>query len=120
MGMVDLILKMLVDGEKSTSEKALGFLESICNWKVGREKPCENALIMPILVKKILRVSELATKFTVSTLLKLCKEVDDESHVIEALQFGAFQKLLVVLQVGCGEMTITKITELLKLMNLDT
>ncbi|CAI9110280.1 OLC1v1010274C1 [Oldenlandia corymbosa var. corymbosa] len=118
LGMVDLILEMLVEGEKSTSEKALGVLESICNWKVGREKACENALTMPILVKKILRVSELATEFAVSTLWKLCKEVDDESPVIEALQVGAFQKLLVVLQVGCGEMTKEKITELLKLMNL--
>ncbi|XP_027078041.1 U-box domain-containing protein 21 [Coffea eugenioides] len=118
MGLVSLVVEMLVDGEKSTSEKALGVLEAICNWEEGREKACSNALTMPLLVKKILRVSEMGTEFAVSTLSKLCKEVEDENPVIEALEVGAFQKLLVVLQVGCGENTKEKITELLKLMNL--
>ncbi|KAL3525041.1 hypothetical protein ACH5RR_013413 [Cinchona calisaya] len=116
-GLVSLVLEMLVDGEKSTSEKALGVLESLCNWEEGREMACKNALTMPLLVKKILRVSEMATEFAVSTLWKLCKNVEDESPVIEALGAGVFQKLLVVLQVGCGEKTKEKITELLKLMN---
>lgn len=118
MGLVSLVLEMLVDGEKRTSEKALGVLEAICSWEEGREKACNNALTMPLLVKKILRVSEMGTEFAVSTLWKLCKEAEDEDPVIEALEVGAFQKLLVVLQVGCGEKTKEKITELLKLMNL--
>lgn len=37
--------------------------------------------------------------------------------LIEALQVGAFQKLLLVLQVGCSDETKDKATELLKLMN---
>ncbi|KAL3527431.1 hypothetical protein ACH5RR_012087 [Cinchona calisaya] len=118
LGLVSLVLEMLVDGEKSTSEKALGVLESICNWEEGREKASKNALTMPLLVKKILRVSEMANEFAVSILWKLCKEIEDETAVIEALEVGAFQKLLVVLQVGCGGKTKEKITELLKLMNL--
>ena len=37
--------------------------------------------------------------------------------LIEALQVGAFQKLLLVLQVGCSDENKDKATELLKLMN---
>lgn len=61
----------------------------------------------------------MATECSTSILWKLCKSGNNENNsVIEALELGVFQKLLVVLQVGCGEKTKEKATELLKLMNL--
>ncbi|KAL0005789.1 hypothetical protein SO802_013350 [Lithocarpus litseifolius] len=82
----------------------------------------KNALTMPLLVKKMLRISEMATEFAVCTLWKLCKnakrdEDDDDSVLVEALQAGAFQKLLVLLQVGSDETVKEKAAELLKLLN---
>lgn len=122
MGLVSLLLDILVDGEKGVCERALGVLDGICDCKEGREKAYENALTTPLLVKKILRISEMATEFLVSVLLKLCKNengADDKGSVlVEALQFGAFQKILVLLQVGCNERMKEKVTELLKLFNL--
>lgn len=128
-GLVSLLIEMIVDAEKNVSEKALGVLDVITNWEEGKEKVHGNALAMPLMVKKILRVSDLATEFSISILWKLCKggggELDQDHHehdqsrvIIEAMQVGAFQKLLVILQVGCGEKTKEKTTELLKLMNL--
>ncbi|KAJ6290785.1 hypothetical protein OIU78_026516 [Salix suchowensis] len=122
MGLVSVIIEILVDGDKSICEKALGVLDHICDCREGREKAYENALIVAVLIKKILRLSDLASELSVSILWKLFKNSKDRSEdggvVVEALQTGAFQKLLVLLQVGCGESTKEKLKELLKLLNL--
>lgn len=120
LGLVPLLLEVLVGAEKGLCEKALGVLDLICNSKEGRELACNNALTMPVLVKKILRVSNLATEFSVSILWKFCKnEVKEDGGVlVEALRVGAFQKLLLLLQLGCVENTKEKVSEMLKLLNL--
>ncbi|CBI26797.3 unnamed protein product, partial [Vitis vinifera] len=117
---LELLLELLVDSEKSVCEKALGVLDGICGCEEGREKAYGHALTMPVLVKKLLRVSDLATEFSVSILWKLSKNEkrEDGSVLVEALQVGAFQKLLLLLQVGCSDRTKEKATELLKLLNI--
>ncbi|KAG5247271.1 U-box domain-containing protein [Salix suchowensis] len=126
MGLVSLIIEILVDGDKSICEKALGVLSHICDCKEGREKVYENALIVTVLITKIVSVSNLASELSVSILWKLFKnhkersgDGDDDAGgvVVEALQMGAIQKLLVLLQVGCGHSTKEKLKELLKLLN---
>ncbi|OMO91125.1 hypothetical protein CCACVL1_07211 [Corchorus capsularis] len=119
MGLVSLLLETIVQSEKSLCEKALGVIDKLCDSKQGRQVAYDNALAMPILVKKILRVSELATDYSVSTIWKLSKVENkyEERVLIEALQVGAFQKLLLLIQLGCGDETKEKATELLKLLN---
>ncbi|XP_073286285.1 U-box domain-containing protein 20-like [Primulina huaijiensis] len=120
MGLVQNLLEILVDSERSICEKALGVLDGICSHSEGRNKVCENVLTVPLLVKKLLRVSDLATDFSVSILWKLGKDGENGEGIValEALQVGAFQKLLLLLQVGCNETTKEKVTELLKILNL--
>ncbi|KAJ4973188.1 hypothetical protein NE237_006362 [Protea cynaroides] len=120
MGLVELLLEMLVDSEKSMCEKALGVLDGILFSQEAREKAYDYALTIPVIAKKILRVSDMATEFSVSIIWKLCKNEkrDDGGVLVEALQVGIFQKLLLLLQVGCGVRTKEKVTELLKLLNL--
>ena len=120
MGLVSLLLEILVGTERSMCEKALGVLEGVCGSDKGREKAYSHGLTMPVLVKKLLRVSDLATEFSVSILWKLSKNEkrEDGGVVVEALGVGAFQKLLLLLQVGCAERTKEKATKLLKLLNL--
>lgn len=120
MGLVKILLEMLVDCEKSICEKALGVLDEICSYDEGREKAYGNALTVPVLLKKLLRISDLATQFSVSILWKLCKNDKSEGGdvLVEALQLGAFQKLLLLLQIGSADRTKEKTTELLKLMNV--
>ncbi|XWS30630.1 hypothetical protein CRYUN_Cryun23aG0002100 [Craigia yunnanensis] len=117
-GLVSVILEIIVEAEKSICEKALSVLDAICNTEQGKKEAYKNALIMPLLLKKILRVSDSATELSLSVFWKLCKErmKDEEGVIIEAIQVGAIQKLLVILQVGCGESTKGKVTELLKLL----
>lgn len=121
MGLVSLLLETILDSEKGISERALGVLDSLCDCKEGREKAYAHALSIPVLVKKILRVSEMATEYSISAVWKLCKNASrqEERVLVEALQAGAFQKLLLVLQVRCADEyhTKEKATELLKLLN---
>lgn len=121
MGLVPSLLEILVDSQRSICEAALGVLDRICSWEQGRGKAYNHALTMPVLVKKILRVSISATDFSVSILWNLCKNEPKEEGggdvVVQALQVGAFQKLLLLIQLGCSEMTKDKATELLKLLN---
>ncbi|GFY90739.1 ARM repeat superfamily protein [Actinidia rufa] len=118
LGLVSMVLEILVGSERGMTEKALSVLDTICNWEQGIVKVRAHALTMPVLVKKILRVSILATDLSVSAILKLCKSQEGGGdQQVEALQLGGFHKLLMVLQVGCGEKTKEKATELLKLLN---
>ncbi|KDP37425.1 hypothetical protein JCGZ_07952 [Jatropha curcas] len=117
MGLVSLLIEIIIDSERSTCEKALGVFDKLCDWKQGREEAYGNALTWPVLVKKILRVSQLATEYSVSSIWKLHKCGRQERVLVECLQVGAFQKLVLLLQVGCSDDTKEKATELLKVMN---
>lgn len=116
LGLVSILLEILVDAEKGVCEKALGVLNCLCDSKNGVQIAKSNALTLPLVIKKLLRVSELSSSFVVSIVYKICDKAE-ESILIEAIQLGMFQKLLVLLQVGCAESTKEKATELLKLLN---
>eukprot|EP01018_Ginkgo_biloba_P037094 Gb_16228 [translate_table: standard] len=66
---------------------------------------------------KILRVSETATEFAVSVLWTICHNYCRESVLLEALQVGAFDKLIVLVQLGCTGKTRERATDLLKLLS---
>lgn len=117
LGLVSFLLETIVDGEKRICEKALGVLDCLCDFKKGNEVIKMNALTLPLVIKKLLRVSPLASSFVVGIVRKIVCEKKEEGVLIEAIQLGAFQKLLVMLQVGCEEKTKEDTTELLKLLN---
>ncbi|XP_013584981.1 PREDICTED: U-box domain-containing protein 21 [Brassica oleracea var. oleracea] len=117
LGLVALIAEMIVNNaEKSVCERCLVVLNVVCDNEQSREDVLRNALIVPLVVKKILRVSDLATQCSVSILWKLWRK-NREDVLLEALQVGAFEKLLVVLQVGCEEKTKERASELLRNLN---
>ncbi|KAG0465691.1 hypothetical protein HPP92_019855 [Vanilla planifolia] len=125
MGLVSVLVEIMVDAEKSICEKAMAVLERILESEAGRERAAAHALAVPVLVKKMFRVSDLVTEMAVSAIWKLCRSDRDgggekrrgEECAVEALRVGAFQKLLMLLQVGCSENTKEKASELLKLLN---
>lgn len=120
LGLVEVITEMMVNNaEQSVCERSLVVLNAICDNEQGKEDVLRNALIVPLLVKKVLRVSDLATQCSVSILWKLWKNngKSDDCLLVEALQVGAFEKLLVLLQVGCEDKTKEKASELLRNLN---
>ncbi|CAL9179699.1 unnamed protein product [Musa hybrid cultivar] len=122
LGLVPVLIEVLVGPEKSMCEKALAVLDVLLGCGSGREKAYGHALTMPVLAKKMFRVSDMATELVVSALWKLCRDAEEGGEgrrrcLQDALQAGAFQKLLLLLQVGCGEATKERATNLLKLLN---
>ncbi|EER92576.1 hypothetical protein BDA96_01G469600 [Sorghum bicolor] len=124
-GLVPVLIEALVDADKSMSEKALAVLDAVLASEEGRASARAHALAVPMLVKKMFRVSDLATQLAVSAMWRLGKAHSDGEEeenavtrcLVEALRVGAFQKLLLLLQVGCRDATKEKATELLKLLN---
>ncbi|GJN08513.1 hypothetical protein PR202_ga26444 [Eleusine coracana subsp. coracana] len=121
-GLVPVLVESLVDADKSASEKALAVLDAVLASGEGRAAARAHALAVPVLVKKMFRVSDMGTELVVSALWRLGRvDEDDEEAVtrclVEALRVGAFQKLLLLLQVGCRDATKEKATELLKMLN---
>jgi hypothetical protein len=123
-GLVPVLVEALVEADKSMSEKALAVLNAVLASEEGRENARAHALAVPVLVKKMFRVSDLATELAVSAMWRLGRapsngEEDDEVTrcLVDALRVGAFQKLLLLLQVGCRDATKEKATELLKMLN---
>ena len=118
---VHVVAELLVDADKGTSEKALAALDGVLCAGAGLESARAHALVVPVLVKKMFRVSDMATEFAVSALWRLCRGGADAGAAAgcraEALRVGAFQKLLLLLQVGCGGLTKDRASELLKLLN---
>ncbi|KAH0454045.1 hypothetical protein IEQ34_018369 [Dendrobium chrysotoxum] len=117
LGLIHSTLEILVDSDKNMTEKALVILDVLCNCKLGREKACKHALTIPVLAKKMFQVSDMATEFAVSILWKVCKNCKESNCLVECLQVGVFQKMLLLLQVGCSELTKEKASEMLKLMS---
>ncbi|XP_051117858.1 U-box domain-containing protein 21-like [Andrographis paniculata] len=122
-GLVAALLEILAESSgRSVCEKALGVLDGLCMHGEGRLKAYENALTVAVLVKKLLRVSEVATELAISILVKLGRHDEDGETcvnvMIEALEVGAFQKLLLLLQLGTSDVTREKLSELLRLLNL--
>ncbi|XP_066343287.1 U-box domain-containing protein 21-like [Miscanthus floridulus] len=125
-GIVTVLVELLVDADKSTAEKALAALDAaLAASRDGRARARADALAMPVLVKKMFWVSDAATALVVSALLRICKKCPDDDAaaeaarrhaIVEALQLGALQKVLFLLQAGCRQETKENATELLRLM----
>ncbi|XP_047087604.1 U-box domain-containing protein 21-like [Lolium rigidum] len=121
-GIVPLLIEALVDADKSVAEKALALLDAVLASVEGRASARGHALTVPLLVKKMFRVSDLATELIVSAMWRLGKSAGGDDGavtrcLVEALRAGAFQKLLLLLQVGCRDATKEKTTELLRMIN---
>ncbi|KAL5200213.1 hypothetical protein ABZP36_021416 [Zizania latifolia] len=119
LGAVPAVVELLVDADKGTTEKALAVLDAVLCTDAGVESARAHALVVPVLVKKMFRVSDMATDFAVSALWRLCRASGAGAGACraEALRVGAFQKLLLLLQVGCSGVTKERASELLKILN---
>ncbi|XP_074586130.1 U-box domain-containing protein 20-like [Curcuma longa] len=118
LGLVGSLVETLVDADRGACEKALGVLDELVGLAQGREAARGHALAVPALVKKMFRVSEAATEMAVSAMWKLCSGEEEVGRCAEELlQAGVFQKLLLLLQIGCSEEAKEKATDLLRALN---
>eukprot|EP01018_Ginkgo_biloba_P032343 Gb_17118 [translate_table: standard] len=113
-GAVVTLIEILPEAERNVAEKALSLLEILCQSAEGRASVCENPLGIPVLVKKIARVSELATEAATGALWHICKNCRTPSVLQDLDEAGASPKLFLLLQIGCSSNTRQRAKEILR------
>ncbi|KAL3696293.1 hypothetical protein R1sor_010369 [Riccia sorocarpa] len=115
-GVVPALVEFLPEAEtRGMLERALKILELLSSCAEGREAISDHALVIPMLVKLILRASETSTEHAVVILWMVCEYSVNAATVRDAaVQAGAFTRLLLLLQTECSKRTKQKAVELLK------
>lgn len=113
-GAIVTLIEILSETDRNTAEKALALLEILCQSAEGRASVCGHPLGIPILVKNIARVSEIATEAATGALWQICKNCRTSSVLHDLDEAGAYAKLFLLLQIGCSSSTRRKAKEILR------
>ncbi|GLJ55803.1 hypothetical protein SUGI_1198170 [Cryptomeria japonica] len=117
-GAVSILIETLPEQTsetKSTCEWMLCLLDVLCRCAEGRVAMVDHAMGIPVISKKIFRVSQSATEKAVRILWSLCQFCPSERILKEMLHVDAVTKLCMLLQVDCTPKTKCKAMEMLKL-----
>ncbi|GLJ55807.1 hypothetical protein SUGI_1198220 [Cryptomeria japonica] len=117
-GAVSILIESLAEQtleRKSTCERMLCLLDLLCRCAEGRVAMVDHAMGIPMVSKKIFRVSQMVNEKAVRILWSLCQFSPSERVLNEILHAGAVTKLLMLLQVDCTPKTKCKAREILKL-----
>ncbi|CBI32390.3 unnamed protein product, partial [Vitis vinifera] len=113
-GAVTALIDRLADFEKCDVERALATVELLCRVPAGCAAFAAHALTVPLLVRKILKVSDRATEYAAGALLSLCSAAEQSQR--EAVSAGVVTQLLLLVQSDCTERAKRKAQLLLKLL----
>lgn len=114
-GAVFSLIELLPEANKTKCEKMLDLLDMLADYAEGRAILADHAMGIAVVSKKIIRVSEMATKKAVRILRSLCIYSSNASILQEMLESGAVSKLCILQQLGCTDKTKQKAKEVLKL-----
>lgn len=114
-GAVSILIELLPESNRSKSEKILLIVKLLCQCPEGRSGFVEHGLGIAAVTKKLLRVSDIATKIGVKILWLICKFHPTERVLEEMLVFGSVRKLLGLLHMDRTSSTKHKVLKILKL-----
>ena len=113
-GAIYVLIEPLPESQGITCEKMLCLLDIFCECAEGRAATIDHAMGIASISKKILRVSQAATKKAVRILWSLCKSSPTPGLLKEMVQIGAICKLCMLLQLECTSKTKHKASEILR------
>ncbi|KAK2992524.1 hypothetical protein RJ640_002418 [Escallonia rubra] len=114
-GGVCTLIELLPDSNKSKSEKMMQLIKLLCECPEGRLAFTEHKLSIPVITKKILHVSDTASKIGVKILWLICTFQPTERVLEEMLIFGSVKKLVALLHVDGRSSTKEKLVKMFKL-----
>ncbi|KAF8412814.1 hypothetical protein HHK36_000785 [Tetracentron sinense] len=114
-GAVCILIELLPDSNRSKCEKMLRLIKLLCECAEGRLALVEHGLGIAAVSKKILRVSDSATKFGVMILWLICSFHPTEKVLEEMLMFGSVKKLQALLHIHGRSSMKDKAIEIIKL-----
>ncbi|KAH6825483.1 hypothetical protein C2S53_005970 [Perilla frutescens var. hirtella] len=115
-GGVTVLAAALAEAEMSSdsTEKVLRLLEMVTGSKEGRNEICADENCVPAVVKKVLKVSSVATEHAVAVLWSLCCLFDDKRAAAAAVASNGMAKILVVMQSDCSSTVRRRCGDLLR------
>ncbi|GLJ52039.1 hypothetical protein SUGI_1106670 [Cryptomeria japonica] len=116
-GAVAALIELLPGADRSMAEISLAILEALSTTSEGRCSIVAHALAVPTVVRTLLVVSDNATDYGVRILLAICFNCGEEEMLREIVEMGTFEKLLVVLQMECGQRTKHYANQLLRILS---
>ncbi|KAL3829418.1 hypothetical protein ACJIZ3_018220 [Penstemon smallii] len=103
-GGVKVLATVLSEAELSPglTEKVLKLVETASGCKEGRNEICGDEKLLGAIVKKVLKVSDLATEYAVTVMWSLCCLFGDKRAVGAVVKSNGMGKILVLLQSNCS------------------
>ncbi|KAL4178512.1 hypothetical protein AMTRI_Chr13g115400 [Amborella trichopoda] len=114
-GAVCLIIELLPDSNRPRCEKMLMVLKLLCEISEGRSALADHAMGIAVISKKIVRVSDMATKLGVKILWLICSFYPTQKILDDLLHFGSVSKLCGLMQAYGNSSTKEKALKILKL-----
>ncbi|KAA8515773.1 hypothetical protein F0562_018616 [Nyssa sinensis] len=114
-GAICVLIELLPDSDRSKCEKILLLLKLLCECADGRLPFIEHGLGIAAVSKKMLHVSEVATKIVVKIFWLICSFHPTERVLEEMLIFGSVKKLVAVLHIHGRSATKEKVVKIFKL-----
>ncbi|KAL2521327.1 U-box domain-containing protein 27 [Forsythia ovata] len=115
-GGVGVLAKSLSESELSVSltEKMLKLVEMMSTCKEGRMEICGNENCVEAIVKKVLKVSNMATEHAVTILWSLCCLFGDKKAQESVTKSNGMAKILLLMQSNCSSAVRHMCSDLLK------
>ncbi|KAF9625738.1 hypothetical protein IFM89_026666 [Coptis chinensis] len=114
-GAMCVLIELLVDSAKSKCERMLLIIKLLCECAEGRLAIVDHSLGIVAISKKILRVSELATKLGIKIIWLITNFHPTEKVLEEMLMSGSVKKLLGLLHIDGRSSTKDKAMKIIKL-----
>lgn len=114
-GAVCMLIELLPDSGRHQSEQILLMLKRLCECPEGRVAFSEHRLGIASVAKKMLRVSEVATKLAVKILWLVSSFYPTERVLDEMLAFGAVEKLICFMNIDNRSSTKEKAKKMVKM-----
>lgn len=116
-GAIPILMELLPGTGKSMAERILALVAALSLCSEGRAAVRMHALAIPVLIRSLLVVSEVANEQAVVALWAICLNASHEETLQEAAQMGAMQKLLVLAQMDCTPQTKQRTQDLLRALS---
>ncbi|KAF5744235.1 hypothetical protein HS088_TW08G00833 [Tripterygium wilfordii] len=114
-GAICILLDLLPDSNRSKCEKILLLIKLLCENAEGRLALVEHGLGIAAVTKKLLHVSNVATKLGVKILWLICNFNPTEKVVEEMMICGSVKKLLALMHMDGISSTKERVKKMLKL-----
>lgn len=114
-GAVCVLVEVLPDSNRPRCERMLQLIKLLCECAEGRLGLVEHGMGIAAISKKMLQVSNVATKIVVKILWLICNFHATERVLDEMLICGAVKKLLALLHIDGRSSTKDKVVKIFKL-----